>query len=70
METDRRNAAAPARPAAGSIESATSGLRYRTRLRNSSTVFSMGVPDMNSTRSAASDQAAVRSERCAAGFFT
>ncbi|CAM5355006.1 hypothetical protein SGRI78S_01757 [Streptomyces griseus subsp. griseus] len=51
-------------------DGASSGRSWRTRLRNSSTRFSIGVPVRNSTRSTRSAQPATARERRAAGFFT
>lgn len=62
--------ARPATPCVAVTSGASSGRSWRTRLRNSSTRFSIGVPVRNSTRSVCPVQPLTARERRVPGFFT
>ena len=68
--TARRNARAPATASLASTRRATAGWRYPTSWRNSSTLFSIGIPVRNRIRWAFPAAAATIFDRCAPGFFT
>ena len=68
--TALRKATEPAGASPSPRESAIPGCSIPTRLRNSTTLFSMGVPVMNRARSQCSAHPATAWDRLAFGFFT